>query len=84
MIEWIVGGAVAGGTYLYAKKKKQASTGQSATAAAATGAASFGATWLTIAAVTAVWPVLVLGAIAGGYFIGRKRPKALPPAPDET
>jgi hypothetical protein len=77
----IVGAAVAGGTYLYAKKRK-ASTGQSAAAAAATGTASAGATWLALAAVAATWPLLLLGGVgAGAYYLGRKSsPKALPPS----
>lgn len=77
----IIGAAVAGGTYLYAKKRK-ASSGQAGMAAAATGAASAGATWLALAALAATWPVLVLGgAVAGAFYLGKKSgPKALPPS----
>lgn len=83
MIEWIIGSTVAGATYLYAKRKRSATTGKSAAAAAVGGAAGFGATWAVIAAVTAVWPLFLVGAVAGGYFLGKKRPKALPAAPEE-
>jgi predicted anti-sigma-YlaC factor YlaD len=82
MIEWIVGSTVAGATYLYAKRKKKASTGKSAAAAAAGGAASYGATLAVIMAIAAVWPLFVVGALAGGYYLGKKRPKALPAAPE--
>lgn len=77
----IIGAAVAGGTYLYAKKRK-ATTGQSAAAAAATGTAGWGATALTIWAVGVMWPVLLLGgAAAGAYYLGKKGSmKALPPS----
>lgn len=81
MIELIIGGAVAVGTYAFAKKKK-ASTGQSAAAAAATGAATYGATYLALALLATMWPVFIIGgAVAGGYYLGKKKqPKALPPA----
>jgi hypothetical protein len=81
MLAFLIGSAVAGGTYLYAKNKK-ASTGQSVVAAAATGAASGAATALAVAVVSAMWPVLVIGGIAGGaYYLGRKKSlKALPPS----
>ena len=81
MLAFLVGSAVAGGTYLYAKKK-QASTGQSVVAAAATGAASGAATALTVAVVSALWPLLVLGGVVGGaYHLGKKNSlKALPPS----
>jgi hypothetical protein len=82
MIEWIVGSTVAGATYLYAKRKKRASTGKSAVAAAAGGAASYGATIAVVMAIAAVWPLFVVGALAGGYYLGKKRPKALPAAPE--
>lgn len=82
MIEWIVGSTVAGATYLYAKRKKSASTGKSAAVAAAGGAASYGATLALIMAIAAVWPLFVVGALAGGYYLGKKRPKALPAAPE--
>jgi hypothetical protein len=79
MIELLVGAAVAAGTYLYAKRKK-ASTGQSVAAAAVTGAGGVAATAATLWMIAAVWPVLVVGALAGGYYFGkRKQPKALPP-----
>jgi hypothetical protein len=81
MIAWIVGSTVAGGTYLYAKRKKKASTGKSAALGAAGGAASYGATVAIIMAFAAVWPLFVVGALAGGYYLGKKRPKALPAAP---
>jgi hypothetical protein len=83
MLAFLVGSAVAGGTYLYAKKK-QASTGQSAVAAAATGAASGAATALTVALISALWPLFVLGGLVGGaYYIGKKQSlKALPPSSD--
>jgi hypothetical protein len=81
MLAFLVGSAVAGGTYLYAKKK-QASTGQSVVAAAATGAASGAATALTVALVSVMWPLLVLSGVVGGaYYLGRKKTmKALPPS----
>jgi hypothetical protein len=81
MLAFLVGSAVAGGTYLYAKKK-QASTGQSVVAAAATGAASGAATALTVALVAAMWPLFVLGGVVGGaYYLGKKKAlKALPPS----
>lgn len=77
MLAFLVGSAVAGGTYLYAKNKK-ASTGQSVVAGAATGAA----TALTVAVVSALWPLLVLGGLVGGaYYVGKKKAlKALPPS----
>jgi hypothetical protein len=83
IVELIIGGAVAAGTYNFAKKKR-ASTGQSAAAAAATGAASAGATWMALVMLAWMWPVFIIGgAVAGGYLIGKKKqPKALPPAPD--
>ncbi len=81
MIGFLVGSAVAGGTYLYAKKK-QASTGQSAVAAAASGVASGAATAFTVAVIAAMWPLLVLGGLVGGaYYIGKRHSlKALPPS----
>jgi hypothetical protein len=77
----LIGGAAAIGSYGYAKKK-QASTGQSAAAAAVGGAAGWGATALTLWAVMWMWPVfLVSGAVAGAYYLGKKKQqKALPPA----
>jgi hypothetical protein len=78
VIELLVGGVVAAGTYLFAKKKR-ASTGQSAAAAAVTGTGSV----LTMALVTAFWPVFVVaGAVAGGFYYAKRRnePKALPPS----
>ncbi|MCH9681046.1 MAG: hypothetical protein K0V04_06415 [Deltaproteobacteria bacterium] len=73
----IAAAAVAGGTYLYAKAKR-ASTGQSVAAGAATGAA----TAVTLVVVSALWPVLLLGGVAGGaYYLGKKKSlKALPPS----
>jgi len=82
LIALIVGGAVAGGTYLFAKNKK-ASTGQSAVAGAATGALGYGVTAGVLAILSAAfWPiVLVGGAVAGGYALAKKKEqKALPPA----
>lgn len=84
VIELLVGGAVAAGTYLFAKKKR-ASTGQSAAAAAVTGTGSAVATGLTMALVSAFWPVFVVGgAVAGGFYYAKRRnvPKALPPSPE--
>jgi Na+/H+-translocating membrane pyrophosphatase len=83
VIELLVGGVVAAGTYLFAKKKR-ASTGQSAAAAAVTGTGSAVATGLTLALVSAFWPVLLIGgAVAGGYYYAkRKDMKALPPSPE--
>lgn len=77
MLAFLVGSAVAGGTYLYAKKK-QASTGQSVVAGAASGAA----TALTVTLVAALWPLFVLGGLVGGaYYFGKKQSlKALPPS----
>ena len=82
VIELLVGGAVAAGTYLFAKKK-QASTGQSAAAAAVTGTGSAVATGIMIALVSTFFPVfLAAGVVAGGYWYAKHRdtPKALPPA----
>jgi len=81
VLAFLVGSAVAGSTYLYAKNK-QASTGQSVVAAAATGAASGAATALTVAVVSMLWPLLVLGGVVGGaYYLGKKKSlKALPPS----
>jgi Na+/H+-translocating membrane pyrophosphatase len=82
VIELIVGGVVAAGTYFYAKGKR-ASAGQSAAAAAVTGTGSAVATGVTMAIVSAFWPVvLVGGAVAGGYYYAKRRdqPKALPPS----
>ena len=83
MLSLIIGAAVAGGTYLYAKKRK-ASTGQSAAAAAATGTVSAGASWLALTALARAWPVVLLGgAVAGAYYVGKKGGmKALPPSSD--
>jgi len=80
-IALLVGAAVAGGTYLYAKKK-QASTGQSVAAATASGVASGVATAAALFVVSALWPVLLIGGVAGGaYFLGKKKSlKALPPS----
>lgn len=78
----IVGAAVAGGTYLYAKKK-QASTGQSVAAAAATGVATGAATAATLFVMSALWPLLLIGGVAGGaYYLGtrNKGQAALPPS----
>ena len=85
VIELLVGGVVAAGTYLFAKKKR-ASTGQSAAAAAVTGTGSAVATGLAMVLVSTFWPVLIVGgAVAGGYFYGKRRnePKALPPSSAE-
>lgn len=83
IIELLVGGAVAAGTWFYARGKR-ASTKQSAAAAAVTGTGSAVATGLTMMLVSAFWPVfLVGGAVAGGYFYAKKKheaPKALPPS----
>lgn len=80
-IAFLVGAAVAGGTYLYAKNKK-ASTGQSLAASAASGAAAGAATAVALAVVSATWPLLLLGGVAGGaYYLGKKKSlKALPPS----
>lgn len=81
MISLLIGGALAAGTYWYAKKRKQASTGQSALAAGVTGAAGYGAAALTVWALAAAWPIVLIGgAVAGGFYIGKKKQKALPPA----
>ena len=83
-IALIIGAAVAGGTYLFAKKK-QASTGQSVAASAATGIVGWGVTTGALALLSFTWPVVLIGgAVAGGYLIGKKKQqKALPPAPNE-
>jgi hypothetical protein len=77
MLAFLVGSAVAGGTYLYAKKKK-ASTGQSVAAGAATGAA----TALTMFLIATLWlPLLIGGVVGGAFYVGKKKAlKALPPA----
>jgi len=78
VLELLIGAAVAGATYLYAKKRR-ASTGESVAAAAITGAGSTAAAallfWL-------FWPVVFIGGpLAVGYYLGKKKqPKALPPA----
>lgn len=79
----LVGGAVAAGTYMFAKKKR-VSGGTSVAAAAITGAGAYGVTWATLAIVATLWPVVVLGgAAAGGYYYAkRKSMKALPPSPE--
>ena len=84
MIELIIGAAVAGGTYLYAKKKK-ATTGASVAAGAATGVVGYAVTAGTLALLSVAWPVVLIGgAVAGGYYMGKKKnQKALPPAPNE-
>ncbi len=81
MLAFLVGSAVAGGTYLYAKNKKT-STGRSVVAAAATGAASGAATALTLAVVSALWlPLLIGGVVGGAFYLGKKKSlKALPPS----
>jgi hypothetical protein len=81
MLALVIGAAAAGGTYLFAKKRK-ASTGQSAVAAAATGTVTAGASWLALAALAWAWPVVLLGgAAAGAYWLGKKGSmKALPPS----
>ncbi|MBL4683459.1 MAG: hypothetical protein JKY37_02625 [Nannocystaceae bacterium] len=80
-IALIVGAVVAGGTYLFAKKKK-ASTGQSVAASAATGVAGWGVTAGALALLSVAWPVVLIGgAAAGGYYLAKKKDqKALPPA----
>ena len=78
----LVGAAVAGGTYLYSKKKK-ASTGQSVAVGAASGAAAGAATALTVFLVSSLWPLFLIGGAAGGayYMLGKKKGlKALPPS----
>ncbi|MEM7153519.1 MAG: hypothetical protein AAF799_11805 [Myxococcota bacterium] len=81
MFSILVGAAVAGGTYLYAKKKK-ASTGQSVAVATASGVASGAATAATLFVMSALWPLVLIGGVAGGaYYMGKKKsPKALPPS----
>lgn len=80
VITFLVGGAVAAGTYLFARKKR-ASTGQSVAAAAVTGVGSGVATAIVA---TFFWPIVVLGgAAAGGYYYARhKSMKALPAGRD--
>ncbi|MCA9708755.1 MAG: hypothetical protein KDK70_23110 [Myxococcales bacterium] len=78
----LVGAAVAGGTYLYSKKKK-ASTGQSVAVGAATGTAAGAATALTLFVLSSLWPLVVVGGVVGGayYVLGKKKGlKALPPS----
>lgn len=84
MIALVVGAAVAGGTYLYAKRKK-ASTGQSVAASAATGVVGWGVTTGALALLSMAWPIVLIGgAAAGGYYLAKKKDqKALPPAPDQ-
>lgn len=78
MFGLIVGAGLAAGTYLYAKNRKRASTGQSVAAAAVTGAAGWGAVAIVS---TFAWPLVFVGAVAGAYYVGRRRQqKALPPA----
>lgn len=81
LFAFVVGSTVAGGTYLYAKKK-QASTGQSVAAAAASGTASGAATALAVAMISALWLPLLIGSVIGGaYYMGKKKTlKALPPS----
>lgn len=82
-IALIIGAAVAGGTYLYARNKK-ASTGKSVAASAVTGAVGWGVTTGALALLAVTWPIVLIGgAAAGGYFFAKKKDqKALPPAPD--
>jgi hypothetical protein len=77
MISLLIGAAVAGGTYLYAKQRK-AGTGESVAAAAVTGVGSAVATALVSAM---FWPIVFIGGpLAVGYYLGKKNgPKALPP-----
>lgn len=75
MIELIIGFAVAGATYAYAKKRK-APAGTAAGAAALTGVGSAGAAYLAFA----LWPLVLLG--GAGYLWLRSRPKALGPGRD--
>jgi hypothetical protein len=81
VIELIVGGVVAAGTYLFAKKKK-VSKGTSAAAAAVTGTGAAAVAALVFGPL--FWPVLVLGGAAtGGWFYAkRKNMKALPAGRD--
>lgn len=74
MLAFLVGSAVAGGTYLYAKKKR-ASTGQSVAAGVASGA-------VTALIVSALWlPLLIGGVVGGAFYVGKKKAlKALPPS----
>lgn len=73
----LIGAAVAGGTYVYSKRRK-ASTGESVAAAAVTGAGSIVAASVLSAL---FWPVLLIGGpLAAGYYLGKKNgPKALGP-----
>jgi hypothetical protein len=82
MLALLIGGALAAGTFVYAKNKKKASTGKSAGAAVVTGAAGWGATAAVVWAVGMLWPVLLVGGAAGAaYYLGKKKSqKALPPA----
>ncbi len=74
LLALIVGGALGAGTYA-AAKKRNATNGQSAAAAAVSGATG-------LALVLWAWPLLLIGgAVAGGYYFGKRRhQKALPPA----
>ncbi len=68
ILELMIGGAVAGATYAFAKRKK-ASNRQAALAAAATGTGTAGAAWAALAILGLIWPVALIGApIAAGYW----------------
>lgn len=73
MIELIIGFAVAGATYAYAKKRK-APAGAAAGAAALTGVGSAGVAW----AAFAFWPLVLLGGL-GYLWVRSSGPKALGP-----
>ncbi len=81
VFQLLIGGAVAAGSYLFARKKR-ASTGQSKAVAAVTGAGAVGVAYAVGAIVSSVvfWPLVVLGgAAAGGYYYAkRKSMKELP------
>lgn len=79
MLSLLVGAAVGGVTYAYAKQRR-AATGPSVAAAAATGAGSAIAVSVTASLLAAFWPLALIGGV--GYLVARnlgKEQKALGP-----
>ncbi len=78
MLATLIGLTIAGGTYLYARKR-DVSTGASVAAAAGTGIGS----GVAASMVFSLWPLLLVGGAA--YYLGKKatsQPKALGPGSD--
>ena len=71
----IVGAAIGGGTYAYAKQR-QAGDGTSAAAAALAGVGSAAAAAMLE---PLLLPALIVGLPLGYFYLKKKKPKALPP-----